>query len=86
MREIFIGANDIRDQRVAYYLLAESMGAEGGYETYGVKIAGPGGDGDAVRDLTISQDRILRLISLLVDCRVTPVSLRDVVEDWLLAD
>lgn len=86
MREILIGANDIQNQRFEYYLLAETLGTEEGCETYGVKIAGSGGDGDAVRDITVSQGRILCLLSALVKFQVTPVSLRDVVEDWLLAD
>ena len=83
MREIFIGERYIEDQRYEYYLLAET--GENDWEQYGVKIEG-GGDGAALREVTVSQRDIQDLGALLMDFLVTPVTLRDVVEDWLLLD
>ena len=83
MREIFIGERCVEDRRYGYYLLAES--GEHDWEHYGVKIAG-GGDEAALRDITVSQRDIQTLGALLMDFSVTPVTMRDVVEDWLARD
>ena len=83
MREIFIGERYIEDRRYEYYLLAET--GEHDLEQYGVKIA-DGEDGAVLRDVTSSQRNIQALGELLMDFSVTPVALRDVVEDWLARD
>ena len=83
MREIFIGERCVENRRYGYYLLAES--GEHDWEHYGVKIDG-GGDGAVLRGITVSQRDIQALGALLVNGSVTPVTLRDVVEDWLARD
>ena len=80
MREIFIGERYIEDRRYEYYLLVEA--GENDWEHYGVKITADGGSA-ALRDITASQREIQALGALLLNFSVTPVTLRDVVEDWL---
>ena len=83
MREIFIGERYIRNRWYEYYLLVETE--ERGRKQYGVKIASDG-DEAALRDVTVSRQDIQTLGELLMEFLVTPVSLRDVVEDWLARD
>ena len=83
MREILIGKKQIMDRQYRYYLLAET--AENDCEYYGVKIT-DGREDAALRSITVSQRNIQSLGALLVDFSVTPMTLRDVVEDWLARD
>ncbi len=73
--------------RFDYYMLIEEISGGNDLlcENYGVKIASPEKDGDvlAVRNITMSVKGIERLLRLLSDHFVTPVSLPYVVEDWL---
>ena len=80
MREILIGKKQIMDRQYRYYLLAET--GENDCEYYGVKIT-DGREDAALRNITVSQRNIQFLGALLVDFSVTPMTLRDVVEDWL---
>ena len=61
------------------------MAVSGGLscESYGVKIVGEDGEEASVPNLTVNAGRIDQLMDLLVRNGVTPVTLRDVVEDWL---
>lgn len=52
-------------------------------ENYGVRIAEEGGAEAAVSAITTSAARIDELITLLVDNRVGPAGLADVIADWL---
>lgn len=52
-------------------------------ENYGVRIAEEAGDEACCPSLTTSAARIDQLITLLVDNKVGPAGLADVVEDWL---
>lgn len=52
-------------------------------ENYGIRIAEEGGCEAAVPDITTSAARIDELLTLLVDNRVGPAGLDDVVADWL---
>lgn len=52
-------------------------------ENYGVRIAEEAGDESAVPRITTSASRIDELITLLVDNRVGPAGLQDVIADWL---
>ena len=52
-------------------------------EAYGVMIRETGGESAALPDLTVSPARIDELAGLLLRGGVTPVTLRDVVDDWL---
>jgi hypothetical protein len=68
---------------VDYYLLAEET--TDFFESYGVEICCESGESACVRGITCSQNKILHLIALLMKHTVTPVSLRDVVDDWVLS-
>ena len=52
-------------------------------ENYGVRIADEAGDEACCPALTTSAARIDELMTLLVDNKVGPAGLADVVEDWL---
>lgn len=79
----------IRDSRdrpmeLAYYLVSEAE--NGDAVQYGVTIrasrAGARTDAQLCA-ITVSAERIEELLRLLADGSVTPVGLRDVVDDWL---
>ncbi|MCD7948385.1 MAG: DUF6514 family protein [Oscillospiraceae bacterium] len=69
-----------------YYILVDELTADGEFacESYGVKIAvAGGGDEGSIRHITSSATRINELVELLSKYEVTPVTLEDVVNDWL---
>ena len=68
-----------------YYILVDEMELGGGLscESYGVKVAGPDGEEASVPNITVSVERIDQLLELLRRNCVSPVTLRDVVLDWL---
>lgn len=68
-----------RPHRLEYYLLEEP----GQPCRYGVAVLDPGGDRAAVRDVTSLRSRAEEVLTLLARNLVTPVTLRDVVEDLL---
>lgn len=91
MREIFVetrheaGAGGT-DFSLDYSILVDEMEIAGGFacESYGVKVARTGGsEEEAIPNITTSVTRIDALMELLIRNFVTPVALRDVVEDWL---
>lgn len=82
MRKLLMGTALCRDLPVNYYLLAEML--RDGTETYGVLVE-YGQEQEKLPAITISQQEIHSLLSALMEGCVTPVTLRDVVEDWLLA-
>lgn len=81
MRRRLIGTAKCGDIAVQYYLLEECTQET---VTYGIEVA-CGGEYARVPDLTGSLGRMESLMAGLVRGAVTPVALRDVVEDWLLA-
>ena len=82
MRILEVDTRLVRNVQVQYYLLAEDCGIG---ENYGVRIV-YGESESQVLGITASGVRIVQLLRSLVECSVTPVALRDVVEDWLLQD
>ena len=67
-----------------YSLLVDQI--EGGHfacENYGVRITEEGGECASIPGITTSAMRIDELMTLLVEHRVSPTSLTDVVTDWL---
>ena len=52
-------------------------------ESYGVRISEEGGDETEISAITTSASRIDELLTLLVDNRVGPTGLSDVLADWL---
>ena len=82
MRSIFMGVKRIQEKELDYYLLADELENTG--ENYGVQVCYANGETDCVRGITFSQSQIMRLLVTLMEQTVTPVTLRDVVEDWIL--
>lgn len=70
---------------ITYYLTVDLFTCETGAELegYGVMAAMEGGDTAAVRCVTVHSEEARRLLDVLRRGRVTPVTLRDVVEDWV---
>lgn len=92
MRELFVTAckdtdTDGNALGFDYYILIDQMEVKGGFacESYGIKIAGSGGQGDCVSipNITTSISRIDALMELLTRNFVTPSTAPDVVADWL---
>ncbi len=81
MRRILVGSVLHQERQAQYYLLAESL--EEGMEVYGVGVE-YGGEAAEIPNITPSQQRIQQLEEVLVRGVVTPATLRDVAEDWLL--
>jgi len=79
MKKLLAGEAWCRAEQVRYYLLEEEPGP-----SYGVGVELEG-EAAAVRDLSPSRRRTAELAEALVRGAVTPVALRDVVDDWLLA-
>ena len=52
-------------------------------EDYGVRVWEDGGEDASVPGITVSAQRVDELLSLLVEHRVSPTALADVVADWL---
>lgn len=68
-----------------YAILVDEVAA-GGFqcESYGVRITSrASGECSEIPNVTISTSRIDELMDLLVRNQVSPVHLRDVVDDWL---
>ncbi|MCI8909774.1 MAG: hypothetical protein HFG09_03755 [Oscillibacter sp.] len=81
MRSILTGTAECGGSDVRYYLLQEPLGEEA--ECYGVAVE-YGGERAELRDLTPSRGRAEELLERMRRGQVTPVTARDVVEDWLL--
>lgn len=77
-----MGSRRLGGETVTYHLLIQEV--EGLGENYGVRLEGFG-RAAAVSGITVSQCRALTLLDKLRRCAVTPLGLRDVVEDWLLS-
>ncbi len=82
MRALLIGQRQLQEKPIRYYLLAEDCGSF--TESYGVRIEHDSEEA-AIPGITMSQVKIQLLMETLINGIVTPVGLRDVVEDWLLA-
>lgn len=76
-----MGTGCCHGKTVKYYLLEDAADSIAGQ--YGISLEC---DNEQVSlpGITVSQPRILALMDALISGSVTPVTLRDVVEDWLL--
>lgn len=81
VHSVLMGKQEILERSAAYYLLEEELGV---CESYGVAVCLDNGEQCRISGITCSQTGILRLIAALMRGAVTPVALRDVVEDWIL--
>lgn len=59
------------------YTIVEEQG------TYGVRVEKADGECAELRDITASRERIEALFRMIWRGGVTPLSLRDIIEDWL---
>lgn len=78
MRKVLVGEVRCLASQARYYLLEEEEP-----ESYGVRIELKGEEA-SVTDLSPSRQRVWKLAEALARGAVTPVGLRDVVDDWLL--
>lgn len=81
MQRLLMGEAKCRTNQARYYLLEEESEEDG--PSYGVGIELKDETAE-VRDLSPSRRRVEDLAKALVRGVVTPVSLRDVVDDWLV--
>ena len=87
--ELPIASRTVLDERGSprryhYSLLVEPVEAEGFFwENYGVGVREENGACTRIPGITASAVRIDELMSLLVEHKVGPTTLHDVVEDWL---
>ena len=81
MRILLFSTAQCGGRQIRYSYLIEELALE--IETYGIEVEL---EGERVRlpNLTSSQRRITELLDRMARCAVTPVSARDVAEDWLL--
>lgn len=81
MRRRLIATAQCRGRPVRYYLLAD--GVRDGKRMYGILVE-RGGDQELIPEIAPSRWRVQALLERLARGRVTPVTVRDAVEDWLL--
>ena len=82
MRELLVESP--RDCGYRYVILVDEMTVgEMNCESYGVRVTGPDGECAEIPNITVSAGRIDELVDLLRRNQVSPVTLRDVVDDWL---
>ena len=82
MRELLVESP--RDCGYRYVILVDEMTVgEMNCESYGVRVTGPDGDCAEIPNITVRAGRIDELVDLLRRNQVSPVTLRDVVDDWL---
>ena len=90
MRELFVDTTVLRDEqgrehRYDYHIIIDEMNVgQFACESYGLRVREQGsGELCVIPNITCSSARIDELCELVTAGRVTPVTLRDVVEDWL---
>ncbi len=81
MRKLLVGEVPCLSSQARYYLLEENV--EGFGPSYGVRVELEKEEA-SVTDLSPSRQRVQDLAEALARGAVTPVGLRDVVDDWLL--
>ena len=79
MRRVLFGQSECRGAAVCYYLVTEKRE---GRERYGLQVKYDG-ETETIPDITTSRGEIQALLKAMARGVVTPVSAREVVEDWL---
>lgn len=73
-----------KQREFTYDLVVEVQECQGlQLENYGVAISEEGGNQEEVLGITSSRSRIEGLLDLLIQYQVSPITLLDVVSDWL---
>lgn len=80
MEKLWFGSAECLGEKIGYGLLVQI--SEDGIMHYGVTVE-YGGEVAAIPDITLKIGDILALAGLLRRGSVTPVTLLDVIEDWL---
>ena len=89
MRSLFLTNLELTDERgqlrsYDYYITVDEIDiGPFACESYGICIEEQGGTRALLRGVTVSMPRIDELSRLLIRNAVTPVTLADVVSDWL---
>lgn len=92
MRELFVQRCEMEGEsggrlEFDYFILADQMESSGELtgESYGIKVSPrDGGEGAvSIPNITASASRIGALVELLIRNTVTPVTVGDVINDWL---
>lgn len=89
MREILIGEAELttlvgRPMTCVYHMLIRSVPPPVCCESYGIGVViSQTGEREDVLDITVCPERIEELARLVVRGKVTPCTLREVIEDWL---
>ena len=81
MRRVLVGEARCRASQARYYLLEEVSEETG--RSYGVEVH-LNGETAAAANLSPCRRRVEALARALVRGTVTPLTLRDIVDDWLL--
>lgn len=81
-QRIFIEKRQQNKYEMTYYLIIEQL--DSCLVSFGAAISDQAGNEACVRGITNSEARIMSFILVLMKAFVTPVTLRDVVDDWLL--
>ena len=76
-----VGEITVLGMTVRYHLVEENLRSE--RVSYGIEVSTSLGERGCVRDITDSYDDIRSLLDRLIRNTVTPVTLPDVIEDWL---
>ncbi len=82
MYSILFGQRTTMEDQFRYYLLASDVESLG--QNYGIRIDRGDGESAIIPNITLFQHEIEDLLNILLRNTVTPSTLRDVVEDWIL--
>ena len=89
MRQIILGEAELTNGAgvvftCRYHLLVRAISSTLEGESYGIGVSIlQTGEWEEILDITVSHQRIMALADLVMGGRVTPCTLRDVVDDWL---
>lgn len=81
-QRILIEKRQQHEHEMSYYLIIEQL--DSSLVSFGAAIVDQTGNEMCVRGITISEAKIMSFLFVLIQAFVTPVTLRDVVDDWLL--
>lgn len=81
---------EAQEQTLVFYVTIDDLTDDAAgilLESYGVGVTIiESGETSVISNVTFSRSRILELVNKLADHLVTPVTVSDVVDDWLCAD
>lgn len=81
MHMCLVGTSECLGSPIEYHLISHIL--EDGNESYGVMVR-LGDEEESVYHVSPSKDNVQRLLHVMISGSVSPVSVRDIVEDWIL--